>query len=45
MNKVNYINFSYKNVFKTIGNTLIKAKNIIIYELWIQFIQQHITVY
>ena len=32
------------NVFETIGNTLIKTK-IIIYELWIQFIEQHISVY
>ena len=33
MNKVNYINFSERNVFGIIGNTLIKAKKIIIYEL------------
>ena len=30
MNKVNYINFSERNVFIIIGYTLIKAKRIII---------------
>ena len=45
MDEVNYINLPLRNVIKIIENTLIKAKNIIIYQLLIQFIQQHISVY